>query len=87
MISYKKIHLKGGLDYNEIVSPVSSKDTFRVIIALVAHFNLELHQMDVKITFLNGELNEEVYMVQPEEFYKNSKNLVYRLKKSIYGLK
>ena len=59
--------------------------------ALVTHFDLELHQMDVKTAFLNRELNEElneeVYMVQPEEFCKDGKNLVCRLKKSIYGLK
>ena len=82
---------RGGIDYNETFSPVSSKDTFRVIMALVAHFDLELHQMDVKTAFLNRELNEElneeVYMVQPEEFCKDGKNLVCRLKKSIYGLK
>ena len=56
--------------------------------ALVAHFDLELHQMDVKTAFLNGDLSEEVYMVQPEGFEEKGKeNLVCRLKKSIYGLK
>ena len=56
--------------------------------ALVAHFDLELHQMDVKITFLNGDLSEEVYMVQHEGFEEKGKEiLVYRLKNSIYGLK
>ena len=56
--------------------------------ALVAHFDLELHQMDVKTSFLNGDLEEEVYMDQPQDFETTSKrNLVYRLKKSIYGLK
>ena len=49
---------RGGINYSETFSPVSSKDTFRVIMALVTHFDLELHQMDVKTTFLNGELNE-----------------------------
>ena len=56
--------------------------------ALVAHFDMELHQMDVKTAFLNGDLNEEVYMMQPEGFEANdSSTLVCRLKKSIYGLK
>ena len=56
--------------------------------ALVAHFDMELHQMDVKTAFLNGDLNEEVYMMQPEGFVANdSGKLVCRLKKSIYGLK
>ena len=74
--------------YNETYSPVSKKDSFRIIMAFVAHFNLELHQMDVKTAFLNRNLEEEVYMVQPEEFEKeNTDKLVYKLKKSIYGLK
>jgi hypothetical protein len=51
-----------GIDYNEIFSPISSKDSFRIIMALVAQYNLELHQMDVKMTFLNGDLYENVYM-------------------------
>ena len=56
--------------------------------ALVAHFDLELHQMDVKTTFLNGDLSEEVYMSQPQGFEANEKeNMVCRLKMSIYGLK
>jgi len=45
-----------GIDYNETFSPVSCKDSFRTIMALVAHYDLELHQMDVKTTFLNGDL-------------------------------
>ena len=53
---------KEGTDYIETFSPVSKKDSFRVIMDLVAHFDMELHQMDVKITFLNGDLEEEVYM-------------------------
>ena len=56
--------------------------------ALVAHFNLKLHQMDVKITFLNGNIDETIYMVQLENFVSGDpKNMVYKLKKSIYGLK
>ncbi|KAJ9561280.1 hypothetical protein OSB04_006440 [Centaurea solstitialis] len=46
------------VNYNETFSPISTKDAFRVIMALVAHFNLELHQMDVKTAFLNGDLEE-----------------------------
>ena len=56
--------------------------------ALVAHFNFELHQMDVKTAFLNGDLEEEVYMKQPEGFSSSDgEHLVCKLKKSIYGLK
>lgn len=64
-------------------SPVSKKDSLRIIMALVAHFYLELHQMDVKTAFLNGE---EVYMDQPFGFsQEGSEHLVCRLRKSIYG--
>ena len=79
---------KEGVDYTETFSPVSSKDSFRIIMALAVHFNLELHQMDVKTTFLNGDLYEEVYMQHPEGFVVDGKeNMVCRLHKSIYGLK
>ncbi|KAL0408429.1 UNVERIFIED_CONTAM: Retrovirus-related Pol polyprotein from transposon TNT 1-94 [Sesamum radiatum] len=56
-----------GIDYTETFSPVSKKESLRTIMALVAHFDMDLHQMDVK-TFLNGELEEEVYMKQLEGF-------------------
>ena len=79
---------KEGIDYKETFSPVSSKDSFRIIMALVAHFDLELHQMDVKTAFLNGNIDETIYMVQPENFVSGDpKNMVCKLKKSIYGLK
>ena len=56
--------------------------------ALVAHFNLELHRMDVNTDFLNGDINEEVYMKQPEVFVTSGNDhLVCKLRKSIYGLK
>jgi hypothetical protein len=51
-----------GLDYNEAFFPVSCKDSFRIIMALVAHYDLELHQMDVKTAFLNGDFEKNVYM-------------------------
>ncbi|KAL9249770.1 Retrovirus-related Pol polyprotein from transposon TNT 1-94-like protein [Drosera capensis] len=79
---------KEGIDFKETFSPVSSKDSFRIIMALVAHFDLELHQMDVKTTFLNGDIEETIYMQQPENFVSGDpKKMVYKLKKSIYGLK
>lgn len=79
---------KGGIDYKETFSPVSKKDSLRIIMALVAHYELELHQIDVKTTFLNGDLEEEVYMDQPEGFSTEGESqMVCKLKKSIYGLK
>ena len=77
-----------GIDYMETFSHVSKKDSLRIIMALVAHFDLELHQMDVNTTFLNGDLEEEVYMKQPEGFpSSDGEHLVCKLKKSLYGLK
>ncbi|KAJ9689270.1 hypothetical protein PVL29_014779 [Vitis rotundifolia] len=77
-----------GIDFKETFSPVSTKDSFRVIMAIVAHFDLELHQMDVKTAFLNGDLDEDVYMEQPTGFTEVGKeDLVCKLNKSIYGLK
>jgi hypothetical protein len=57
----KSFTQREGIDYNKIFSLVLCKDSFRIIMALVAHYDLELHQMDVKTTFLNGDLNENVY--------------------------
>ncbi|KAL4376734.1 hypothetical protein GQ457_02G021410 [Hibiscus cannabinus] len=77
-----------GIDYTETFNPVSKKDSLRIVLALVAQFDLELQQMDVKTAFLNGDLEEEVYMKQPEGFFSSDgENLVCKLKKSIYGLK
>ncbi|RVW22637.1 Retrovirus-related Pol polyprotein from transposon TNT 1-94 [Vitis vinifera] len=79
---------KEDIDYKETFSPVSSNDSFRIIMALVAHYDLELHQMDIKTAFLNGSIDETIYMVQLENFESNnSKQLVCKLKRSIYGLK
>jgi len=56
---------------------------------LVEHYDLELHQLDVKTTFLNGNIGETIYVIQPKNFVsKDLKNMVCKLKKkSIYGLK
>ena len=78
---------KEGIDYKETFSPVLKKDSLRIVLALVAHYDLELHQMDVKTAFLNGDLEEEVHMYQPEGFITTGQeNLVWKLKKSIYGI-
>ena len=57
-----------GLDYFDTYSPVARTTTIRVLIALASAFSLEIHQMDVKTAFLNGDLEEEIYMEQPESF-------------------
>jgi hypothetical protein len=59
-----------------------------IIMALVAHYDLELHQMDVKTEFLNDDLKKKVYMAQPKGFVmKGNENIGCRIKRSIYGLK
>ncbi|RDX78204.1 hypothetical protein CR513_41548, partial [Mucuna pruriens] len=79
---------KESIDYKETFSPVSSKDSCRIVMALIAHFDLDLHQMDVKTAFLNGDIDETIYMMQHENFVSNeSKSMGYKLKKSIYVLK
>ncbi|GJW59444.1 retrotransposon protein, putative, ty1-copia subclass [Tanacetum coccineum] len=77
-----------GIDYEETFSPVVDIRAIRILIAIVAFYDYEIWQMDVKTAFLNGYLNEEVYMEQPKGFV-NPKypNRVCKLKCSIYGLK
>ena len=66
-----------GIDYNKTFSPVSLKDSFRFVKALVAHFDLKLHQMGVKTAFLNGEIDGIIYMEQPENFVtRDSESMV-----------
>ena len=67
---------------------MSTKYSLCIILAKVAHFDLELHQMDVRTAFLNGDLVEDIYMSQPIGFEEVGKeNMVCKLQKSIYGLK
>jgi len=77
-----------GIDYEETFSPVVKFTSIRLLLAIVARLDLELHQMDVKTAFLNGELNEEIYIEQPVGFVvKGQEKKVCKLKRSIYGLK
>ena len=84
----KEFTQREGIDYKESFSPIFMKDSFRIIMALVPHFDLELHQMDVKRVFLNDDIKEESYMVQPDSFkVKCLQHLVCRLKKIHLWLK
>lgn len=79
---------KFGVDYDETFCPVVRFESLRMMVALAVQNQLQLHQMDVTTAFLNGELKEEVYMKQPEQFVEKGKEqLVCKLKRSIYGLK
>ncbi|GAA0162524.1 transmembrane signal receptor [Lithospermum erythrorhizon] len=84
----KRFAQKEGVDYNEIFSPVVKHTSIRVLLSLVARGNLELEQLDVKTTFLHGDLDEEIYMYQPEGYKVEAKeSQVCCLRKSLYGLK
>ena len=77
-----------GIHLKETFSLVSTKNSLHIIMAILDHFYLELHHMDVRTAFLNGDLVEEVYMSQPTSFYEVGKeNRVFKLLISIYGLK
>ena len=77
-----------GIDFEETFSPVVRFNSIRLILAIVNSLDLELHQMDVKTAFLNGDLDEEIYMEQPLGFVEKGKeNKVCKLERSIYGLK
>ncbi|KAJ9551163.1 hypothetical protein OSB04_015208 [Centaurea solstitialis] len=77
-----------GIDYFDTYAPVARISSIRILIAISALKGLCIHQMDVKIAFLNGYLNEEIYMEQPEGFViHGQENKVCRLVKSLYGLK
>ncbi|KAI5324311.1 hypothetical protein L3X38_033384 [Prunus dulcis] len=79
---------KPGVDYNETFAPVARLDTIRTLIALATQKGWQLYQLDVKSAFLNGILEEEVYVDQPEGFVvKGSESKVYKLHKALYGLK
>ncbi|GJW98994.1 retrovirus-related pol polyprotein from transposon TNT 1-94 [Tanacetum coccineum] len=77
-----------GLDFEESFAPVARLEAIRIFMANAASKNMTVYQMDVKTTFLNGELREVVYVSQPEGFVDPDRpHHVYRLKKALYGLK
>ena len=79
---------KEGVDFNETFAPVAKFCSIRALLALAAHQDLEIHQMDVNTAFLNGDLDEDIYMRQPDGYVVAGKeHLVCKLNKSLYGLK
>ena len=77
-----------GVDYEETFAPVAMVKSIRILLAIAAYYDYEIWQMDVKTAFLNGNLDEDVYMTQPEGFEdpRNARK-VCKLQRSIYGLK
>ena len=77
-----------GIDYLATYSPVVKHHSIRLILGLVAAFDLEMIQLDVKTAFLYGQLKETIYMQQPEGFLiTGNEEMVCQLQKPIYGLK
>ena len=73
------------IDYNKIFSPIIKHMFIRMLLAIVAQFDLELKQLDVKISFLHGELEERIYMKQPERYIQERQENTSS-QKSLYGL-
>ncbi|GAQ93583.1 putative retrotransposon protein [Klebsormidium nitens] len=78
---------KQGIDFQEVYAPVSKHTTLRALLAVLAARDLELHQLDVKTAFLNGELEETIYMKQPQGYEQGGPEMVCLLKRSLYGLR
>jgi hypothetical protein len=77
-----------GIDFGEIFSPIAKLTSIIFLLYVAATFYFEVEQMDVKTTFIHGDLEEEIYMKQPKGYVvKGNKELVCKLKKSLYGLK
>ncbi|KAJ9544166.1 hypothetical protein OSB04_023873 [Centaurea solstitialis] len=77
-----------GIDYDETFAPVARLEANRLFLAFAAHMNFKVFQMDIKNAFLNGKLNEEVYVAQPPGFVDPKfPDHVYKLNKALYGLK
>jgi len=77
-----------GLDYEETFDLVSKLNSIRILLSLAVNLDRRLHQLDIKNVFLNGELEEEIYMRIPPGFeIESTRGKVWKLKKSLYGLK
>ncbi|KAJ9542807.1 hypothetical protein OSB04_029313 [Centaurea solstitialis] len=77
-----------GIDYDDTFAPVARLEAIRLFLAFAAHMNFKVFQMDIKNAFLNGKLNEEVYVAQPPGFVDPKfPDHVYKLNKALYGLK
>jgi hypothetical protein len=76
-----------GIDYDEVFTPVARLDSVCLLITLTVHEGWEVHHMDIKSAFLNGDMQEEVYIEQPAGFIIAGKeHKVLKLKKALYGM-
>nr|GEZ71222.1 hypothetical protein [Tanacetum cinerariifolium] len=85
VLGYRK---EEGINFEESFAPVARLEAIRIFLAYATHMNMVVYQMDVKTAFLNGNLQEEVYLSHPDGFVDpDNPNHVYKLKKAFYGLK
>jgi hypothetical protein len=85
--SWQEFHINIRMNYNKTFAPITKFVSVHCILALSTIKNMEIYQLDVKITILNGNLEEEIYVEQPEGFTQRGEHLVCKLHKSLYGLK
>ena len=76
-----------GIDHDEVFAPVSKYATLRTLLAAVAANNMELHQLDIKTAFLNGTIEEDIYLQQPPGYTEGPNNLACHLRRALYGLR
>ena len=87
MVAQEYTQIKG-IDFDDIFALVAKLESIQMLLAITCYLKIKLYQMNVKSAFLNGYLNEEAFIEQPKGFEDpNFPNHVYRLKKSLYGLK
>ena len=76
---------KEGRDYSEVFSPVARMESIRILIAIAAQEEWELHHLDVKTAFLNGEIKEDIYISQPQgSEIKGKEDHILKLRKALY---
>ena len=84
----KEFTQKERINYEEIFLLVAMLTSIRVLFSIVTHFNYEIWQMNAKTAFLNDNIEEDIYMMQLDNFIaKSQEHMVYKLHRSIYGLK
>jgi histone deacetylase 1/2 len=83
----KGFHQREGIDYDQVFAPVSKYSTLRIMLAIATDQDLDIHHLDVKTAFLNGKLDEDVFIQQPPGYHNGNPALACKLNKALYGLK